>query len=103
MAVIMNLFESFRNIGQLQNQLKDAKERLKTISVTGVSGAGLVKVTLDGTFAMLSIELDPIAVDNRDVGMLQDLIVSAHYDAMQKLQEKMQEELGPFAQGFLNA
>ena len=99
----MNLLESLKNIGQLQNQLKDTKEKLKSTKVTGVSGAGLVKVTLDGTFALLSIELDPIAVDNRDVGMLQDLIVSAHYDAMQKLQEKMQEELGPFAQGFLNA
>ena len=99
----MNLFESLKNIGQLQNQLKDTKEKLKSTKVTGVSGAGLVKVTLDGTFALLSIELDPIAVDNRDVGMLQDLIVSAHYDAMQRLQEKMQEELGPFAQGFLNA
>ena len=99
----MNLFENLKNIGQLQNQLKDAKEKLKNVKVTGSSGAGLVKVTLDGSFAMLSIELDSIAVDNRDVGMLQDLIVSAHYDAMQKLQEKLQEELGPFAQGFLNA
>lgn len=98
----MNLFESFKNIGQLQNQLKDAKEKFKNVKVTGISGAGLVKVTLDGTFTLLSIELDPIAVDNRDVGMLQDLIVSAHYDAMQKLQEKMQEELGPFARGLLN-
>ncbi|MGP1415917.1 MAG: YbaB/EbfC family nucleoid-associated protein [Treponema sp.] len=99
----MNLFANLKNIGQLQNQLKEAKDRLKDVRATGVSGAGLVKVTLDGTFALLSIELDPISVDNRDVGMLQDLIVSAHYDAMQKLQEKMQEELGPFAQGFLNA
>ena len=99
----MNLFENLKNIGQLQNQLKETKEKLKSTKVVGISGAGLVKVTLDGTFALLSVELDPIAVDNRDVGMLQDLIVSAHYDAMQKLQEKMQEELGPFAQGFLNA
>jgi len=99
----MNLFENLKNIGQLQNQLKDAKEKLKNVNATGISGAGLVKVTLDGSFAMLSIELDPIAVDNRDVGMLQDLIVSAHYDAMQRLQEKVQEELGPFAKGILNA
>ena len=103
MTSTMNLFENLKNIGHIQNQLKEAKEKLKDIKATGVSGAGLVKVTLDGSFAMLSIELDPIAVDNRDVGMLQDLIVSAHYDAMQKLQEKVQEELGPFAQGFFNA
>lgn len=100
----MNLFENLKkNIGQIQNQLREAKEKLKDIMVTGASGGGLVKVTLDGTFALCSIQLDPIVVDNRDVNMLQDLILSAHYDAMQRLQEKMQEELGPFAQGFLNA
>ncbi|MGP1438425.1 MAG: YbaB/EbfC family nucleoid-associated protein [Treponema sp.] len=99
----MNLLDAFKNIGQVQNQIKEVKEKLKNVEVTGTSGAGLVKVTLNGAFALTSIELDPIAVDNRDVKMLQDLIVSAHYDAMQKLEEKMQEELGPFAQGFLNA
>ena len=98
----MNIFETFKNIGQMQNQLKEVKEKLKDVEAIGTSGAGLVKVRLNGAFALTGIELDPIAVDNRDIKMLQDLIISAHYDAMQKLQERMQEELGPFAQGFLN-
>jgi hypothetical protein len=40
---------------------------------------------------MKSIKLDPICVDNRDVGMLEDLIVAAHKNAMDNIQEKIKE------------
>ena len=47
----------------------------------------------------MDIKLDPICVDNRDVGMLQDLIVAAHHAAMENMQEKMKSELGPMLGG----
>ena len=49
----------------------------------------MVTVTLNGKFEMLDIKLDPICVDNRDVQMLQDLIVAAHNNAMENVQEKL--------------
>lgn len=98
---MMNLFENFKDVMNIQTHLKEMKEKLKDVEVIGTSGGGLVKVTLNGTFFLTNIEIDPIAVDSRDVKMLQDLIVSAHCDAMGKLEEKMQEELGPFAKGLM--
>ena len=48
---------------------------------------------------MQKIELDPICVDNRDVPMLQDLIVAASHDANFKMQEIIKTQLGPMVQG----
>ena len=49
----------------------------------------MVTVTLNGKFEMQNIKLDPICVDNRDVKMLEDLIVAAHNNAMENIQEQI--------------
>ena len=59
----------------------------------------MVQVTLNGKFELVDIKLDPICVDNRDVPMLQDLIIAAHHAAVENMQEKMKSELGPMLGG----
>ena len=95
----MNPFEMMKNLGGLQNQLKEAQEKLGDLRATGSSGGNMVQVTLNGKFELMDIKLDPICVDNRDVGMLQDLIVAAHHAAVENMQEKMKSELGPMLGG----
>ena len=95
----MNPFEMLKNLGGLQHQLKEAQEKLGALRATGSSGGNMVQVTLNGKFELMDIKLDPICVDNRDVGMLQDLIVAAHHAAMENMQEKMKSELGPMLGG----
>ena len=95
----MNPFEMMKNLGGLQNQLKEAQEKLGALRATGSSGGNMVQVTLNGKFELMDIKLDPICVDNRDVPMLQDLIVAAHHAAMENMQEKMKSELGPMLGG----
>lgn len=95
----MNPFEMMKNLGGLQSQLKEAQEKLGALRATGSSGGNMVTVTVNGKFEMMDIKLDPICVDNRDVGMLQDLIVAAHHAAMENMQEKMKVELGPMLGG----
>ena len=95
----MNPFEMMKNLGGLQNQLKEAQEKLGALRATGSSWGNMVQVTLNGKFELMDIKLDPICVDNRDVGMLQDLIVAAHHAAMENMQEKMKSELGPMLGG----
>ena len=95
----MNPFEMMKDLGGLQNQLKEAQEKLGALRATGSSGGNMVQVTLNGKFELMDIKLDPICVDNRDVGMLQDLIVAAHHAAMENMQEKMKPELGPMLGG----
>lgn len=93
----INPFELIKNAKNLQSQFGKVQEEMAALCVQGVSGGGLVKITLDGAFHMVNIELDPIAVDNRDVMMLQDLIRSAYADAVVKMKEALAGKLGPLA------
>lgn len=88
----MNPFDFVNNLKNMQEQMKQMKEDMNSISVTGSAGGNMVQITLDGAFSMKEIKIDPIAVDPRDVKMLQDIIIAAHNDASAKLQEKMKEK-----------
>lgn len=96
----MNPFDVIKNAKEIQEKISSMKNTLDNEIVEGVSGGGLVKVRLTGSFEMDSVELDPIAVDNRDVPMLQDLIKAAHNNAVDKLRELIQSKFGPLAAGF---
>ncbi len=93
----MNPFDLMKNAKEIQEKLGTLKNDLENETVEGSSGGGLVKITIKGNFEIQSINLDPIAVDNRDVPMLEDLIISAHNDAVMKLKELLQSKLGPLA------
>ncbi len=96
----MNPFDLLKNPQAIQAELEKVKNQLAQITVTGSSGGNMVQVTLNGNMEMLSIKLDPLCVDNRDVPMLQDLIVAAHHDAMSKIQEEIKDRLGPMIGSF---
>ena len=86
---MINPFEMMKNLKEVQNSMEKMKEELKKISVTGSAGGNMVQVTLNGQFEVTAIKIDPIAVDPRDVNMLQDIIIAAHHDAMEKVQEQL--------------
>ena len=91
---MMNPFDLVKNMQNLQGQKEKMKEELAEMTATGSSGGNMVQVTLNGKFEMVGIKIDPIAVDPRDVPMLQDLIVAANHDAMEKVQELIKQKSG---------
>lgn len=93
----INPFDILKNAKSIQEQFVHLQEELATVTVTGSSGGGIIKVTLNGKFELLDIHMDPIAVDSRDIPMLQDLIVAAHADASEKVKELLKTKLGPLA------
>jgi len=96
----MNPFELMSNLKEIQAQAEKMKEEMKAMTATGSAGGNMVQVTLNGQFEMLSIKIDPIAVDPRDVNMLQDIIVAAHKDAIEKIQDQLKAKAGPMLSGF---
>ena len=96
---MMNPFDLVKNMQNLQGQMEKMKEELGEMTATGSSGGNMVQVTLNGKFEMVSIKIDPIAVDPRDVPMLQDLIVAASHDATEKVQELIKEKSGSLLGG----
>lgn len=96
----MNPFDMLKNIQSMKEQLGNIQEEpVAEITATGSSGGNIVNVTLNGKFEIVSVKLDPICVDPRDVQMLQDLIIAAHHDAMTKIQENIKAKYGPLLNG----
>lgn len=85
-----DILKNFKNI---QEQMKDVQGKLKEITCEGSSGGGLVKVEINGEMEMVSLKLDPIAVDPRDIEMLQDLIIAAFNSAQSNIKDKIQSEM----------
>ncbi|MBQ7752576.1 MAG: YbaB/EbfC family nucleoid-associated protein [Treponema sp.] len=96
----MNPFDILKNAGQIKQQSEKLQQELVQIRAEGSSGGKMVTITMNGKFEMISIKLDPICVDNRDVGMLEDLIVAAHKNAMDNVQEQIKEKTSSLLGGF---
>src|SRR2546423_8626864 len=81
---------------QIQEQMKEAQERLGQKIVTGSSGGGMVLVTANGKGEIQKIQIDKQAVDPRDVAMLEDLVLAAVNSALRAAQEAAAAE-GPLS------
>jgi DNA-binding YbaB/EbfC family protein len=91
----MNITDLMKNVQGLKNQFEKMQEELQGVTATGTSGGNIVCITLNGRFEMVSIELDPLALDPRDITMLQDLIMTAHSAAQTKIQEMLKAKIVP--------
>jgi len=97
--MIMNPFDLMKNLKDIQGTMNQMKEQMENMSATGSAGGNMVQITLNGKFEVKEIKIDPIAVDPRDVNMLQDLIVAAHRNAMEKIQEQLKENASSMTGG----
>ncbi|MGD9893580.1 MAG: YbaB/EbfC family nucleoid-associated protein [Dehalococcoidia bacterium] len=84
---------------QMQEQLLKAQEEFANQSIEATAGGGMVTVVIKGNQKVESVTIDPEAVDPDDVEMLQDLIVAAMNEALEKLQTQQNEMMGPLAGG----
>ena len=88
-----------RQAQQLQARLAKAQEELESAVVEATVGGGVVKVTVTGKLKVQSIEIAPEAVDPEDVEMLQDLVLAATNEAIDKAQELAQTRLSAITGG----
>ena len=86
---------------KMQEQVQQVQEELAKVTVEGSAGGGMVKAIVNGKQELLEISLDPEVVSPDDVEMLEDLIVAAVNQAMQKAQDKASEEMNKVTGGFL--
>jgi DNA-binding YbaB/EbfC family protein len=86
------------NIQKMMRQAQEMQEKLArelaAMEVEGTAGGGMVRVTMDGTKQVRSIQLDPEVVDPEEVELLQDLVVAAISDAAKRAEEAASEKLG---------
>lgn len=82
---------------KMQEEMQKAQEELEEAELTGESGSGMVKVTVNGKKIVQSVAIDPKAVDVDDIEMLEDLIVAALNNAYEQADELYEEKMGPYA------
>ena len=83
---------------QMQADMKKAQEEMASIMVTGESGAGMVRVTMNCQHRVQSVEIDDSMIGD-DKEMLEDLTVAAFNDAVQKVEKTVQEKFSGMASG----
>ena len=78
----MSMANLQRMAQQMQQQMARVQEELESATVEGSSGGGVVRAVVTGKQELVSVTIDPSAVDPDDVEMLQDLVVAAINDAL---------------------
>ena len=84
---------------QMQQELLRIQGELETMMVDGSAGGGVVKAVVTGKQELVSVTIDPSAVDPADVDMLQDLIVAAVNDALGNSRRVAEEKMAAVTGG----
>lgn len=95
------MMDMFGKVKEFQARMKEAQASLNTITESGESGAGMVRVTVNGLkqIVRLNIDQDLIRPDDRE--MLQDLVVAATNKALENVEPKIKAHLQKATEGLL--
>lgn len=79
---------------EMQDKMGQMQEDLANLTVTGESGAGLVKATATAKGELTALDIDPSIFVASEKEVVEDLILAAIKDAQRRAQDKAQEEMG---------
>jgi DNA-binding YbaB/EbfC family protein len=88
-----------RQLQEMQQRMARIQEDLGNKEVEGTSGGGAVRVRANGHQKVLAIEVSPEAVDPDDVELLQDTILAAVNEALDRSRELAASEMGQLTAG----
>ncbi len=97
--MMKNFGDMMKQAASLQGKMEEMQAKIAAMEVEGVSGGGMVKVTLTGKgyASKVSIERDLLRPEDGDV--IEDLIAAAINDAKAKLETQSQEEMQGLTEG----
>jgi len=96
---MFDMMKMMGKVKELQDKMKEAQEELKSITAEGESGAGMVKVTVNGEKQVIKMEIDPSLYDDKD--LLKDLIIGAVNNGVKEAEAKAKEHLQKSTQGIM--
>lgn len=95
----MNMQEMMKQARKMQEQLAQAQESMKNVTIDASAGGGMVKATVNGDLELVSIQIDPDALDPEDVDLLQDMIVAAVNEAIRGVSEVASKQMSSITGG----
>jgi nucleoid-associated protein EbfC len=96
-----NMADLFKQAQKLQEDLARAQEAIGGMTAEGTAGGGIVSVTVTGKQKILSVKIDAEVFESKDAEMLEDLVVAAANQAIERSQEMAKEELQKAGGGLL--
>jgi DNA-binding YbaB/EbfC family protein len=88
-----------KQVQAMQSKMQDLQAELERVEVVGMSGGGLVTVTLTAKGEMKGVAVDASLLKPEEKEILEDLLVAAHNDARAKGEAKVQERMGALTAG----
>src|SRR3546814_18441815 len=86
-----NLGQMMKQAQAMQAKMAEVKEKLGQLEVTGQSGAGMVKATVNGKSALRGLKIDTSLVDPSEVEDMEDIIVAAVNAVQTKVEDAVPE------------
>jgi hypothetical protein len=83
----------------MQKRMAQLQQELEERRIEASAGGGMVTAVVSGKQQLISLTIDPKAVDPDDVEMLQDLVVAAVSEALKQSQKISEEEMGKITGG----
>ncbi len=94
----MNLLQQAKNA---QDKMEELQKELAALRIEGQSGGGMVTALVNGQQELISLKIDPSLIAD-DMEMIEDLVVAAIRQAMEKSKEESQEKISTLTGGMLS-
>jgi len=88
-----NLNQLMKQAQEMQAKMAEMQAQLEALEMTGVAGAGMVQLTLNGKGDLKKLKIDKTLLDPEEVEVLEDLIVAAFNDARGKVSVHAEQEM----------
>jgi hypothetical protein len=88
-----DLMKLMQQAQEIQGRVQQMQDELASLEIEGQSGAGLVKVTLNGKMEARAVKIDPSLIKPDEAEMLEDLILAAFQDAKGKVETAVQAKM----------
>ncbi len=89
-----------KQAARIQRQIEEKQQALAARTVEATSGGGAVKAVAKCDISLVSLKIDPAAVNPADVALLEDLVLTAVNGALAQARAIQEKELGEATGGF---
>jgi DNA-binding YbaB/EbfC family protein len=96
---VKNLAGLMKQAQKLQSKMQELQAELGNRTVSAQAGGGMVEATVNGRQELVSLTIDPEVANPDDLEMLQDLIVAAINEALNRAREMMAQEMSKLTGG----
>jgi DNA-binding YbaB/EbfC family protein len=96
---VKNLTQMMKQAQKLQSKMMELQAELGNRTVSAQAGGGMVEATANGRQELVSLRIDPEVVNPEDVDLLQDLILAAVNQALNRAREMMAQEMSKLTGG----